>query len=110
MTTADANRDGREDVLMLIGGGRATVERLQGQLKGGFKRVRVWTAPTSDPIPVRRTRLGAADVDYDGITDLVLYSKDGGKTRIRVLKTRYDRMAQGPDWKVSMPWEDIRPY
>ena len=112
MIAADANRDGREDVLMLIGGGgRAKVERLQGQTAGGFKRVKVWTAPKSDPIPVEKTRLGAADIDYDGRTDLVLYSRARQRsTRIRVLKTRYDKMLQGPDWKVGLDWSDVRPY
>ena len=51
MTVGDANRDGRDDVMLLIGGGgRAVVERLQGGKLGGFKRVKVWTAPSSDPI------------------------------------------------------------
>ena len=111
MTVADANRDGRDDVVMVVGGnGRGVVERLQGQKLGGFKRVKIWTAPKSDPIPVRNTRVGAADVDYDGRVDVVLYSKADSKTRIRVLKARYDRMVPGPDWKISQPWDDVRPY
>jgi hypothetical protein len=60
---------------------------------------------------VTGTRLGAADVDHDGRSDLVLYSKRGnGKTRIRVLNTRYDRMVQGPSWNVGHLWKDVRPY
>jgi hypothetical protein len=111
MTVADANRDGRDDLLLVVGGaGRAKVERLQGQKRGGFKQVRIWTAPKDDPIPVRNTRLGSADIDYDGRDDLVLYSDSGSNTRIRVLKTRYDRMVQGPDWKFGVPWDDVRPY
>ncbi len=111
MIVADSNRDGRDDVNMLIGGGgRAKVERLLGQKAGSFKRVHVWTAPKSDPIPVEKTRLGAADIDYDGRTDLVLYTKRDPRTRIRVLKTRYDKMLQGPDWKVAIDWDDVRPY
>ena len=98
-------------MMLLVGGrGRATVERLQGQRLGGFKRVRMWTAPKSDPIPVQKTRLGAADIDYDGRVDLVLFSAHDDKTRIRVLKSRYDRMVQGPDWKYDAPWDDVRPY
>ncbi len=111
MTVGDANRDGRDDVIMLIGGGgRAKIERLQGLALGGFKRVPIWVAPKSDPIPVKKTRIGAADVDYDGRTDLVLYSERGTGTRIRVLKTRYDRMVKGPSWPNGIPWSDIRPY
>jgi hypothetical protein len=111
MTVADANRDGRDDLVLLVGGsGRAVVERLQGQKLGGLKRVRVWIAPKADPIPVSKTRLGTADVDYDGRSDLVLYSKRGTGTRIRVLKTRYERVRPGPDWRVGIAWADIRPY
>jgi hypothetical protein len=110
MTVGDPNRDGRDDVMMLVGGGgRAVVERLQGQKLGGFKRVKIWTAPTSDPIPVQKTRLGAADIDYDGRSDFVLYSERGAGTRIRVLKSRYDKVIQGPAWKIGIPWAQIRP-
>lgn len=108
---ADANRDGREDLLMLIrSGGLARVERLQGQLYGKFKRVAVWTAPRSAPIAVEKTRLGAADVDYDGLTDLVLFTRDPGGTRIRVLKTRYDTMKSGPVQVEAFDWRSVRPY
>ena len=110
MTVGDANRDGRDDVMMLIGGGgRAVVERLQGGKLGGFKRVKVWTAPSSDPIPVENTRLGASDIDYDGREDWVLYSKSGSGTRIRVLRARYDKVVKGPDFKVWIPWSEVRP-
>ncbi len=111
MTIGDANRDGREDVIMLIGGSRARIERLQGSSGGGFKRVSLWVAPKSDPVPVKRTRLGATDIDYDGRTDLLLYSYRTEKnSRMRTLKARYDRMLQGPNIKVSIPWSAIYPY
>lgn len=111
MTAADANRDGREDLLMLIGGGgRAKIERLQGQSLGGFKRVKLWTAPKSSPIPVEKTRLGIGDVDYDGRTDLILYIDRNGGTRMRVLKTRYDRMLIAQEWQEPFDWKDVRPY
>lgn len=108
---ADANRDGREDVLLLIGGaGRPRVERLTGQPSGRFKRVHIWTAPKSARIPVTNTRLGAADADHDGRTDLVLFSEHAEGTRIRVLKTRYDSMATGLDIVEPIDYDDVRPY
>ena len=111
MVIADANRDGRDDLLMIVGGsGRTKVERLQGQGLGGFKRVRIWTAPKSDPIPVSKSKLGTADIDHDGRTDLVLFTEKGSGTRMRVLKTRYDSMKKGPDRTLSIDWRKIRPY
>jgi hypothetical protein len=107
----DANRDGREDVLLLIGrGGRAVVERLQGQSYGGFKRVPVWAAPRSAGIAVEKTRLGAADMDFDGMTDLVLFSRHPRGTRIQVLKTRYSTMKAGPSEVEPFDWRSVRPY
>ena len=109
--TADANRDGREDVLLLtVSGGRAHLDRLQGQNLGAFKRVSLWTAPRTDPVPVEKTRLGAADVDYDGMTDLVLFTRDPDGTRIRVLKVRYDGARPGFDLVEPIDWGSLRPY
>jgi len=107
----DANRDGREDVFMLIrSNGLARVERLQGQLYGKFKRVPVWTAPRSAPIAVEKTRLGAADMDYDGMTDLVLFTRHPQGTHIRILKTRYGAMKSGPARVEPFEWRGLRPY
>jgi hypothetical protein len=111
MTVADADRDGQDDILLLIGAGaRVRIERLQGGKLGQFRRTRLWVAPRKDPIPVGNTRLGTADVDYDGRTDLVLYSRSGAGTRIRVLRSRQNTMIKGPDWRVGLDWRDIRPY
>ncbi len=83
--------------------GRASVLRLQGQALGAFKRVPMWTAPRSDRVAVEKTRLGAADVDNDGMTDLVLFSRDPSGTRIRVLlaalRQRCDLVSTS--WKAS---------
>jgi hypothetical protein len=109
--TGDANRDGREDVLLLwASGGRARLERLQGQTFGALKQVHLWTAPKTDPVAVEKTRLGAADVDYDGRTDLVLFSRHPDGTRIRVLRTRYDTVLPGFDLIEGLDWASLRPY
>lgn len=111
MVTGDANRDGREDLLLLTAsGGRAHVDRLQGQNHGAFKRVPLWTAPPTDPVPVEKVRLGAADVDYDGMTDLVLFVRHPDGTRIRVLKARYDTLRAGFDIVEPLDWTGLRPY
>jgi hypothetical protein len=108
---ADADRDGREDVLLLVGGdGRPRVERLRGQSNGRFSRARLWVAPRNAGIPVTDTRLGAADADHDGRTDLVLFSEHRDGTRIRLLRTRYDTMRAGLDIVETHDYDDVRPY
>jgi hypothetical protein len=111
MTVGDANRDGRDDVMMLNGTrARTTVERLQGRKLGGFKRTKLWVAPRKDPIPVTTTRLMAADVDFDGREDFVLFTARSGNTRIRVLKSRYFSVTPGPDRTVKFAWGTLRPF
>lgn len=111
MAVGDANRDGRDDVLMLNGtGARTAVERLQGLKLGGFKRAKLWLAPKSDPIVVEKTRLTVADVDFDGREDFVLLSARRGNTRIRTLKSRYASVAPGPERTVGFAWGTLRPY
>ena len=107
----DGDRDGREDVLLLtVSGGRASVDRLRGQAMGALRPVPLWAAPRTDRVAVEKTRLGAADVDYDGMTDLVLFSRDPNGTRIRVLLTAYDAVRPGPDFVEGLDWLSLRPY
>jgi hypothetical protein len=108
----DADRDGREDLFLVTRNGNAgRVERLKGRPRGLLARTRLWKAPKSDPIEMRDTRLGAADVDYDGFTDLLLFQKDGTGVRIRVLKTRYDSTVKAPTiTPSSIEWDGLRPY
>ena len=75
----DANRDGREDILLLVGGevDAPRVERLHGPAdSAGFKRVPIWIAPKFDAHP-RRAGRGSVrpTLDHDGQTDLVLFSE-----------------------------------
>ncbi len=108
---ADATRDGREDVLVLLGNrGPATVLRLQGQSLGGLRATTLWRAPSADPVPVRRTRVGSADVDHDGMGDLVLFIEHPEGTRIRMLKARYTTLRPGTDIVSSLDWSALRPY
>lgn len=113
MVLGDANRDGRDDLLMITKGanGPTRVERLQGKGLGGLRRVRLWSAPSSDPILIGRTRLGATDLDNDGRTDLVLFSRKGDGTRMRVLRLRYTTVVKGPDRMLSsVDFADVTPY
>jgi hypothetical protein len=97
--------------MTLIGGnGRAQVWRLQGQGLGGLKPVKIWTAPKRDPIPVKRTRMGISDFDYDGRADFLFFVDNESNTRIRTYKTRYDKLVAGPAWNVGVDWSDVRVY
>lgn len=108
----DVNRDGRDDLFLVTRpSGPGRIDRLQGSNSGNLRRVRMWRAPKSDPIPVGRTQLGAADVDHDGRTDLVLFSRDGSGTRIRVLRARYTRFIAGPDLREpALDQTRLTPY
>jgi hypothetical protein len=108
----DADRDGREDVFLVVrNGGPGRVDRLKGRPAGALVRSRLWKAPKSDPIDIRRTRLGVADVDYDGLSDLLLFTKDGDGTRIRVLRSRYTSMEKAPVITApSASWQGLLPY
>lgn len=109
---ADVNRDGRDDLFLVTrrdDPGR--VDRLQGSNSGSLRRVRMWRAPQSDPLPLRHTRLGAADVDLDGRTDLILFTREGDGTRIRALRARYTRLIRGPDLREpALDWSRLTPY
>lgn len=107
----DGDRDGREDVLLLTAsGGRASLDLLRGQAMGALRPLRLWTAPRSSRVAVEKTRLGAADVDYDGMTDLVLFSRDPSGTRIRMLLAAYGAVRPGPDFVDGLDWLSLRPY
>ena len=108
----DADRDGREDLFLVTREGNpGRVERLSGRPGGALVRTRLWTARKADPLVIREIRLGVADIDYDGHTDLLLFTKDGDGTRIRVLESRYSSMQQVPSIRApSIDWGDLRPY
>ena len=106
----DGDRDGREDVWLLkVSGGRPAVERLRGQSPGGLPGP-CSCGPRRDRSCRRgKTRLGAADVDYDGMTDLVLFSSDPSGTRIRMLMAATDRAIR-TRFHQGLDWVSLRPY
>jgi hypothetical protein len=89
----DANRDGRDDVWLIIGGaGPVYADLLQSAGFGKpFERIRkVWQ--TSRRLPFGGLRAAAADIDYNGFGDVVLFENlrdDGGRqTGARLLALR----------------------
>jgi hypothetical protein len=108
----DADRDGREDLFLVTRDGNpGQVERLAGRPGGALVRSRLWRAPKSDPFVIRDIRLGVADVDFDGHSDLLVYTRDGRGTRIRVLASRYTSMLRAPSIAApTVDWEGLQPY
>ena len=76
---------------------------------GGAVVVERHVHPAKGCITVEKTRLGSADIDDDGRDDWVMFTARGSGTRIRILKARYDKVVPGPDWKVYIPWNEVRP-
>ncbi len=111
IAVGDANRDGRADVVALVAAkGGAQVWRLQGKGLGGLTPYRLWTFPKSDQVAVKSTRMELSDIDFDGMADVILFSAEDTRTRVRTYRTRYGKLVRGPSWSVSLPWTKFRLY
>ena len=107
--------DGRDDLLLVVGGdGPMHVDLLHANRarKKPFARSTLFTADDSLPLPVSKLWVIAADVDYNGMSDLVLFrdlAADG--TQILTLKASYGRLTLGISAvDASLDWTTLSPY
>jgi hypothetical protein len=113
----DANRDGRDDLWLLVGNGTAMrAELLRSQGSRPFLRIPdVWAA--SSPMRIRKLKVAAADVDYNGFGDIVLYqnlatrdAQDAGTRRLS-LAANYARLTRESAMvDTTIQWSQTRPY
>jgi hypothetical protein len=113
----DANRDGRDDVWLVIGWPRRGKVELLRSTTGNqpFTMVgKVWS--TDQPMPAARLRVAAADVDYNGFADVILYQdmeQEGAVSGIRRITLRAGYNSLSLDETVedaTLDWTRTRPF
>ncbi|MEA2347986.1 MAG: hypothetical protein QOG62_1773, partial [Thermoleophilaceae bacterium] len=111
-TLGDLNRDGRDDLFLAYGTDAGTRIDVIQMTKALPKRLAVWAAPSGSPLPIAKLKLASADVNLDGLADLVLYknrAEDG--TSLVILKSSYGKLKtfttiDDPtlDWTAAQPY------
>jgi hypothetical protein len=115
-TVGDLTRDGRDEIVLVIDTGERTRIELLRPLKHATAPYLREVAWTGDRLPLDQVRLSTSDVDYDGITDLVVFRDRGGtaievQTFVTPPNGRYGTMAPGPSIvDESVGWGTVRPY
>lgn len=110
----DVNRDGRDDIFVAYpqpGGTR--VDILRAKASGiGFVRATAWTSTKANAMPFGKVKIASADVNYDGMSDLVLFVDGGAKgTTLATLRANYGTLTLGStvvdptlDWSTADPY------
>ncbi len=112
----DVNRDGRDDVWLAYSNGTdATAGTKIDALRTtnvGFARSTFWVSSAADPQPFAKIRLAAADMNYDGMSDVVLYRDRGPDgTTLITLRTGYTGLSQvGTLDDPTLDWSAAQPY
>jgi len=112
----DINRDGRDDLWIAYANGTdgSTGTRIDvlRTTKFAFARSTFWKSTASDPLPFVKIKMAAADVNFDGMSDLVLYQDRGPDgTTLITLRTGYTGMDQiGTLDDPTLDWSAAQPY
>ena len=112
-TTGDLNRDGREDVWLVYPfKGRTRVDVLRAKAGGRFLRLTVWTSKQADDLPFARLKVELADIDNDGLADLVLFRDDGTDgTTLLPLRSNYLSLTPLPPLEdPTLDWGKAAPF
>jgi hypothetical protein len=110
----DINRDGRDDLWVAYPAmtGAGTVIDALRTTNFGFARTTFWKSLATDPLPLSMVRIASADVNFDGMSDLVLFRNRGSNgTTLTTLRARYTDLVQVAtlddatlDWAASQPY------
>ncbi|MFN8622348.1 MAG: FG-GAP-like repeat-containing protein [Chloroflexota bacterium] len=115
---ADATRDGRDDVIALVDGAHRThIDILRAPASGRkLQPIVAWRSPLDQKLPFAKLKVSTADVDDDGLWDLVVYRDLGaGGVEIGSFRTRstdpYGTLTPGPSvTDPDVDWGALRPY
>lgn len=112
----DINRDGRDDLWIAYANGTdATAGTKIDTLRTtnfAFARSLFWQSTTADPLPFVKVKMGAGDINFDGMSDLVLYRDRGPDgTTLITMRTGYTGMDQvGSLDDATLDWSAAQPY
>lgn len=109
----DVNRDGRDDLFLVYGaeGAATKVDVIRPSIKM-TQRVPVYTASSEASLPISKLKVITADVNFDGLADLVIYRNRGEEgTSLVMLRSNYTKLK--PFAALTDPtldWSTARPY
>ena len=112
----DANRDGLNDLWLVIGGDPAEHSQTHIDLliatKGSkaFSRSTAWSATVADPLPVGKLKVASADVNADGFGDIVLLEQTDTGMRIETLVASYRTLKPDVSASDGHDWAAVTPY
>lgn len=106
---ADFDRDGRDDLWVVTPSGSGTSVSVLRARPASFILKPRWESPS---VPFEGLKLGAADINYDGRGDLVLYLDLGASgTRLQTLRNTYQKMVPvTPYDDASLDWSATDPF
>ncbi len=112
----DINRDGRDDLWVAYPNGTdATAGTRIDALRTtnvAFTRSTFWKSTAADPLPFGKVRMAAADLNFDGMSDVLLYRDRGPEgTTLITLRTGYTSLRQvGTLDDPTLDWSAAQPY
>jgi hypothetical protein len=112
-SVGDFNRDGRDDVFLVYGSDETPtkVDVIRPSQKK-TQRVPVYTASSAASLPLSKLKIVTADVNFDGLADLVLYRNRAEEgTSLVMLRSDYTKLkvfASLTD--ATLDWSRATPY
>lgn len=112
-TVGDSNRDGFDDLFVVFtsAAGPTQIDAIRGNGRR-VSRTQLWAASSADPMPLARLKLTSADINFDGLEDIVLLRNRGADgTALVVLRGGYKKLNTLSTFTdATLNWSTARPY